>query len=298
MSVGLVPVPSNEFGPFEVLLGDPLPIPRGNRITLKTLMRSALAASIAAGGVIALTSGTAGAAKPIITAGAGSSISCAITKVAHLSVPLMNDWVASAHASDPVAAVAALANRQYAQNGPVLTTIKGGGTCTGTVTDGTNSATVTSVKFSVTDDPAHLGNTGEATCTGLVLNSPPSTTEFDSTISYKTTDNAKIAPTTIVDQTLAAHTFNLVGGTVSGSFSGGSVAADGVPDSTTVTALSAAAPTSASPTPASNKCQPTLKVKTGKTGTTATLAPPKGLKVIHLAGPIAPNAGSSFTASA
>src|SRR5665213_1235748 len=99
----------------------------------KTLMKTAVAVSIAAGGVIAFTSGAASAAKPTITAGAGSSISCAITGVAHLSVPLVNDWVASAHATDPVAAVAALANRQYAQNGPVLTTIKGGGTCTGTV---------------------------------------------------------------------------------------------------------------------------------------------------------------------
>ncbi len=265
---------------------------------LKTLLKSALAVSIAAGGVIALTSGTAGAAKPTITAGAGSSISCAITGVAHLSVPLMNDWVASAHASDPVAAVAALADQQYAQNGPSTATIKGSGTCTGTATDGTHSATVTSVKFSVTNDPLHLGNTGEATCSGLLLNVPPSTSEFDSTISYKTTDAFVIAPTTIVDQTLAPHTFNLVGGTVSGSFSGGTVAADGVPDATTVAALTAAAPTSASPTPTSNKCQPTLKVKTGKTGTTATLSPPKGLKVIHLVGPIAPNAGSTFTASA
>lgn len=263
----------------------------------KTLIKSALALAVAAGGLIALSAAPAAAAKPTIIAGPGSSISCDITGVAKLSVPLMNDWVASAHASDPVAAVVALADQMYALNGPENTTIKGKGTCTGTVTDGTNSASVTAVKFTVTTDPAHQGNTGEQTCVALLTNNPPSTTQFDSVISYSTTDPAKIAPSNVTGQTLAPLSFSLVGGTVTGSFAGGTIGAVGVPDATTITAITAAAPTSAAPTPTSNKCQPTLKVKTNKLGTTATLLPPKGLKVIHLVGPIAPNAGSTFSAS-
>ncbi len=126
------------------------------------------------------------------------------------------------------------------------------------MTDGTNTASVTAVKFTVVVDPAHTGNTGEETCSGLLTATPPSTTEYDSTISY-TSPTAKIAPTTVTDQIIPPVSFNLTGGTVSGSFAGpvASVGAVGVPDSTTIGALTQAAPTSASPTPAFPQCQPT-----------------------------------------
>lgn len=257
----------------------------------RTVIKSALAVSLAAGGVIALSSTPAFAGKPTITAGAGSSISCTITAGVKLSVPLKNDWVKSAHSTDPVAAVAALANTQFAGNGPEVVTIKGKGTCTGTVTDGTNTASVTAVKFSVTNDPAFMGSTGEATCSGLLTNTPPSTAKYDSTISY-TSPTAKITPSTVTQQVIPPASFNLSGGTVSGSFAGGTVGALGVPDSTTISALTQAAPTSANPVPAFPQCQPSLKVKTTKTGTTATLKAPKGLKKISMI------AGSSLTASA
>ena len=258
----------------------------------KTLMKSALAVSLAAGGVIALSSAPAFAGKPTITAGAGSSISCAITASIKLSVPLKNDWVQSAHASDPVAAVVALADTQFAGNGPEGVAIKGSGTCTGTVTDGTNTASVTAVKFSVVVDPAHTGNTGEETCAGLLAATPPSTTEYDSTISYTST-TAKIAPTTVTDQIIPPVSFSLTGGTVSGSFAGtgGTVAAAGVPDATTLGALTQAAPTSAAPTPTFAQCQPTLQVKVKKGVTTASLKAPKGLKKISMV------TGSTLTAS-
>jgi hypothetical protein len=256
----------------------------------RTVMKSALAVSLAAGGVIALSSAPAFAGKPTITAGAGSSLHCNITASAKLSVPLKNDWVKSAHASDPEAAVRAIADTAFAGNGPEGVTIKGSGTCTGTVTDGTNTASVTALKFSVGVDPAHTGNTGEQTCSGLLTATPPSTTQYDSTISY-TSSTAKIAPTSVVGQIIPPASFNLTGGTISGSFAGGSVGASGVPDSTTVSALTQAAPTSASPTPAFPQCQPTLSIKVKKGVTTATLKAPKGLKKIGLV------TGSTLTAS-
>ena len=207
-------------------------------------------------------------------------------------MPLKNDWVQSAHATDPEAAVVAIANTQFAGNGPEGITIKGSGTCTGTVTDGTNTASVTAIKFTVGVDPAHTGNTTEQTCAGLLSATPPSTTQFDSTISY-TSPTAKIAPTSVVGQVIPPVSFNLTGGTISGSFAGpgGSVAAAGVPDSTTISAITQAAPTSTSPSPAFPQCQPTLSIKVKKGVTTATLKAPKGLKKIGLV------AGSTLTES-
>ncbi len=258
----------------------------------KIVMKSALAVSLAAGGAIALSSAPAFAGKPTITAGAGSSIHCDITASIKLSVPLKNDWVQSAHATDPVAEVAAIGDTQFAANGPEAPAIKGSGTCTGTVTDGTNTASVTAVKFSVGVDPAHTGNTGEVTCSGLLAATPPSTTEYDSTITYTST-TAKIAPTTVTDQIIPPVSFSLTGGTVSGSFAGtgGTVGAVGVPDATTIGALAQGAPTSAAPTPAFAQCQPTLQVKVKKGVTTATLKAPKGLKKISMV------TGSTLTAS-
>ena len=170
----------------------------------------------------------------------------------------------------------------FASNGTVIVTVKGSGTCTGTVTDGTNTASVTAVKFSLTKDPAHLGNTSEATCTALETGMPPSTAKYNVTISYKS-DTAKIADTTITDAVIPPVSFTISGGTISGSFAGGSSTANGIPDATTVGAVTQSAPTSTTPTPAFPQCQPTLTVKTsGKGVTTATLKPPKGLKKVLL----------------
>ena len=258
----------------------------------RTIMKTALAVSLAAGSAVALSATPAFAGKPTITAGAGSSISCNITAGIKLSVPLKNDWVQADHASDPVAAVAALADQTFAANGPEIITIKGSGTCTGTVTDGTNSASVTAIKFSVTNDPAHLGNTTEASCAGLLAATPPSTSEYDSTIAY-TSATAKISPTTVTDQVIPAGGFNLTGGSISGSFAGtgGVIAAAGVPDATTVSAILQGAPTSAAPVPAFPQCQPTLVIKVKKGVTSATLKAPKGLKKLSMV------TGSTLTAS-
>ncbi len=258
----------------------------------RTVMKSALAVSLVAGGAVALSSTPAFAGKPTITAGAGSSISCSITAGIKLSVPLKNNWVQSAHSSDPNTAVAAIADTLFAANGPEIITIKGSGTCTGTVTDGVATASVTALKFSVTNDPANLGAATAETCSGLLSATPPSTAKYDSTISY-TSATAKITPTTVTNQVIPPASFNLTGGTIAGSFAGvgGSVAAAGVPDGTTISALTQGAPTSASPTPAFPQCQPSLKLKNVKGVDTASLKAPKGLKKISMV------AGSTLNAS-
>ena len=68
---------------------------------IKSIVKSALVASLAAGGVIALTAVPASAAKITITAGAGSSVSCSTNATAKLAPALKNDWVAAPGDSVP-----------------------------------------------------------------------------------------------------------------------------------------------------------------------------------------------------
>jgi hypothetical protein len=237
---------------------------------------------LAAVGLVAISSSTAGAKTPTITAGPGSHITCNFTASVKLSPSLKNDWVKSQHTTDPVAAVAALPDTVFASNGPVIIKVKGTGTCTGTVTDGVNTASVTAVSFSLTNDPAHLGNTSEATCSSLVTGIPPSTAKYDTAIKYTAT-GAKVTPTTVTDQVIPPVSFNITGGTVTGSFAGGTSSATGVPDTTTVDAVIQAPATSTNPVPAFPQCQASLKIKTnGKGVTTASLKHPKGLKKVGI----------------
>ena len=78
--------------------------PGGNLNMFRTIIRSALVVSIAAGGTLVLTALPA-SAKTIITAGAGSSASCTTQASAKLAPALKNDWTAVP--GDSVPAVAA-----------------------------------------------------------------------------------------------------------------------------------------------------------------------------------------------
>jgi len=247
----------------------------------KKVLVGTAALAVAASGLVAITAGVSGASKPTITAGPGSSLSCNITAKGKLSPGLKNDWVQADHSTDPDPAVVAIPNTTFGSNGPVIVSIKGSGTCTGTVTDGVNTASVTAIKFSLTNDPAHLGNNSEATCSSLVTGMPPSTAEYDTNITY-TAIGAKVTPTTVTDQTIPPASFDTSGGTITGSFAGGTSSASGVPDSTTISAVLQAAPTSTDPVPAYPQCQPSLKLKTGKNGPEASLKAPKGLKKLSL----------------
>ncbi|MBF6558581.1 MAG: hypothetical protein IVW52_21030 [Acidimicrobiales bacterium] len=245
--------------------------------------------AVATGGLVAATAGVSGAAKPTVTAGPGSNISCNITAKVKLTPSLKNNWIQSQHTTDPDAAVRAIVDTTFAANGPVIISVKGSGTCTGTVTDGVNTLPVTSVKFSVTNDPAHLGSATPATCSSLVSGMPPSTAQYDSSIKYAAT-GGKVTPTTVTGQTIPPASFNITGGTVSGSFAGGTSSANGVPDTTTVNAVLQAPATSTNPVPSFPQCEASIKIKpAGKHPETATLKAPKGLKKVGIV------AGSTLT---
>jgi len=144
-----------------------------------------------------------------------------------------------------------------------------------------NTASVTGIKFTLFNDATHLGNSSEATCSSLVTGIPPSTAEYDTLITYASS-TAKILPTTVTDQTIPPASFSTEGGVITGSSAGGSASSAGVPESTTIGAITQGAPTSTHPVPAYPQCQPSLKLKTSKDGPEATLKAPKGLKKISL----------------
>ncbi|HVA05783.1 MAG TPA: hypothetical protein VNG12_03475 [Acidimicrobiales bacterium] len=240
--------------------------------------------AVATGGLVAATAGVSGASpKPTVIAGPGSNISCNVTAKVKVTPSLKNNWIQSQHATDPDAAVRNIVDTTFAANGPVIVSAKGSGTCTGTVTDGVNTLTVTGVKFSLTNDPAHLGSSTPATCTSLVTGIPPSTAEYNTNISY-TAVGGKVAPTIGTDQVIPPASFSIAGGTLSGSFAGGTAATTGVPDSTTVGAVLQAPASSTAPVPAFPQCEASIKIKpaTAKHGETATLKAPKGLKKVAI----------------
>ncbi len=262
---------------------------------IRTVIRTALVASLAAGGVIAMTAIPASAAKITIVAGTGSSASCNLAATAKLAPALKNDWAASP--SDSVPAVAALPNTQFGSPGPVSTSAKGSGTCTGTATDGTNTTTLTGVKkLTIAVDPAHPGSSAEATCANLLGGS---TAEFDTTIEWTSTSDS-VANTTVTDSVIGTSLspigFTFTGGTVTGSFAGGSVSSLGAVPSSLIAEVTQGQETGAqaeADSYTSLGCEPTLKVKTNAHGTTASLKGPKGLKEIV----ISSDSGSTLTAT-
>jgi hypothetical protein len=238
--------------------------------------------AVAAGGLVAVTAGVSGAAKVTVTAGPGSHISCNITAKVKLAPGLKNNWIQSQHASDPDAAVRAIPDTTFAANGPVLIGVKGSGSCTGTVTDGVHTLPVAGVKFSVVNDPAHLGSATPATCTGLVTGMPPSTAQYDTSLTYSAV-GGKVTPTTITGGTIPPASFSIQGGTISGSFAGGTSATNGVADNTTIFAVTQAPATSTNPVPAFPQCEASIKIKpAGKHPESATLKAPKGLKKVAI----------------
>jgi hypothetical protein len=215
--------------------------------------------------------------------------------VAKLSGALANNWVQANHSGahpDPTADalgkadVATIPDTAFAVPGTVTTAAKTASTsCSGTVTDGTNSATLASV--SVT---ASSTNSGDGTCGGLVSELGSAT--FTETITYKSTGTAKIAPTTFTAP-LAAATggigFKLAATTITGSFAGGTGVEQAYIDPVTQAAelgsVFGATATFDSPT-APNVCEPDLVIKTKPAAPGAAeaigikLKKPKGLKAI------------------
>jgi hypothetical protein len=246
----------------------------------KTLI-TASALAVAVGGLVGGTALSASAKTATITATSGN-VNCNITAKAKLAPSLKNNWVQSDHSSDPNAAVRAIPNTTFASNGPVQTNAKAKSTsCSGTASQGSVHATVTGAKISLTNDPAHPGSSNPATCTAFLSNDPPSTAQYIVTVRWKAS-GAKLIDTTIKGAGIAPAGlgFAITGGTVSGSFAGGSSNAQANVDGATITTVTAGPPSSAHPD--TGACQPRLKLKaaTAKKPASASLKSPKGFKKI------------------
>jgi len=282
---------------------------------MKWLGATGAVMAIGAAGFLAAPSSANGAVPPVVAT--HGSISCSITGPAKLAPALVDDWTAADHASDSSTAVqtfkdavASIPEHTYASNGPVSTSAKIAGTCSGTANDGTTTVHVVSAKMvalSVSGD-----NATEATCAGLATaatgtgeDGPQS---FDSTIAWTTqTGEAKLAPTTIhatlgsvieggyTGFQLSAGPANAgLGSDVTGSFAGGNSLAKAFIDASSLTALTIATlgihPNFATPD-LSDVCEASMGIKSavasdpGTGGLTSDaiaikVKKPKGLKQI------------------
>jgi hypothetical protein len=281
---------------------------------------------------------SASATPPTITAGPGSSVTCSFTAKAAFyegtgtlggpapgaKTALRNDWKASDHSSDPgfnsktntsgdaavKAAVAAVPDTQFADVDPISTLSKGKSvSCSGTVTDGTHTASVTSVKtigLSVSTMPAGT----HATCAGLTSGGT-----FDSILQWKAS-GAKVTNTTITGSSLAqladSHGvgFKLTGGTATGSFAGSTGETDAYLDAATGPAILAGilgphvSSANAKTIKTLNPCEPGLKIKIPKNPPDiASIKAGKGIKKIGIGpagvgvAPLSPPAGDGHAST-
>jgi hypothetical protein len=248
---------------------------------------------LATAGLGLVAPSAANAAKPTITAGSGSDVTCAIGGKAKLDPPLKNDWVQADHQSDPngnatvVAAMASIPDTTYSVFGPVTTSAKIKSiSCTGTVTDGTNIANITSAKMTA------LSTNGDgvtpATCAGLVPDplAPPQT--FDTHIDWKA-DTALVTSTDItstLDSLIDAHGvgFELTSTGITGSFAGGTSVADAYVGADAFNAISGTPSDSVTPSASICEAQVNLKLTPAEPGASDAvkikLKKPKGLKTI------------------
>jgi len=250
---------------------------------LRRTVIAAATTALAVGGLVGGSALNASAAKPTITATSGN-VNCSITAKTKLSPSLKNNWVQSQHQSDPNAAVRAIPNTTFAQNGPVLVTAKAKSvSCSGTASQGATTLAVTGAKISLTNDPANPGGTSPATCTALLTNTPPSTAKYISTIKWKAT-GGKLNNTVVTGSSIAPSGlgFSITGGTITGSFAGGSSNSQANVDNATIVALTNPPPSSSSPD--TGPCHARLKLKnaTPTKPASASLKPPKGLKKIGI----------------
>ena len=271
----------------------------------------ATGAVLALGAVGLVSTTSANAAAPVITASAGSRVTCDLTGTAKLSPTLANPWTASAHSSDPgdaplpgpatttgnatiKAAMASIPNDEtWVANGgadtPVTNTAKVAATCTGTITDGTNTDT-TGLAASISTSSVSAG-TDPATCTGLAS---PGTATYQTIIKWAGTPD-KITPSTVT-ATLGVLTdshgvgFQLTSGPsdVAGSFasSGSHSVSDAYVDTNTILAIAGGPSTTAGET--ISPCEATVSEKFTPAATGASdavaikLKKPKGLKSIGI----------------
>jgi hypothetical protein len=261
---------------------------------IRRIALAGAAGALVLGGLAASGMGTAGAATPTITTATSANISCTITAKAKLSPGLKNDWKQSQHTSDANADVAAIADTQFAPAGPTTTSAKSKSiACTGSATDGTNVATITGLKITLSAGTPAVDNPPlqeDGTCAGLSATADPMdvAATYTSAIKFKTT-GAKLADTTVSGSTItpAGLGFSISGGTISGSLAGGNSKSQANIDATTAQAITTLPATSTNPsgTPgalgANNECEASIKIKAGPHHS-AKLKGPKGLKKITI----------------
>jgi len=255
---------------------------------IRRIALAGAAGALALGALAVSGIGGAGASTPTITTATSANISCTITAKAKLAPALKNSWDQQAHeAGDGEAntAVQAIPDTKFTTDGPNVTSSKAKSiSCTGSATDGTNVATVSSIKITLGNGTQAVDNPPlqeDNTCSGLLAGTQPGdvAATYTSTVSFKTS-GAKLAPSTANGQGIAPAGvgFAVTGGTATGSLAGGnSKTQANISDTNTIPAVTAAAATSLAPTP-NRTCEANLKLKPGS----ASLKPPKGLKKIGI----------------
>jgi len=251
---------------------------------------TATAAGALALGVLGVTGmGSAGAVVQI-TAGPGSHINCTTLSAKATLAPALTDaWVQSEHSSDTDAGFRAIPdNSSWVMNGPVSvsskTKVSG---CTGTVVQGSNSATVKKATLTLITDPAHPGLANPATCYALVNPAPPAPTDAQYIADVLWSSGTKgftIAPSHATGVTLqpAGVGFAVGGGTISGSFAGGTSSTQANVDGKTAGAFVSSRfythLTSATAKSGGKPCQASAKNKKG----VWSLKAPKGIAKIKI----------------
>jgi len=222
-------------------------------------------------GIVGLASTPAFAGATVVTAGAGSSVSCDITAGAKLNPGLKNDWAkasgdsgAEGAAFDSVPTTVFSTTPTYPPG--EVTTAKGSSYaagvanpsagCSGSATDGVHTASIIGIKkLTLASDsqsiPPGGGPTSSATCAAFLTDAALGDTgTFTSTIEWTSgTVGDAIASTTISGLTLSSGSsggeaaFIFSGGTITGSFAGGTVKTTGAVANSLVSEISQAAET-------------------------------------------------------
>jgi hypothetical protein len=256
---------------------------------IRRIALAGAAGALALGALAVSGIGSAGAATPTITTATSANISCTITAKAKLSPALKNSWDQQAHEAadgETNADVSAIPDTKFSTDGDNHVSSKAKSlSCTGSATDGTNTAVITGVKITLGDGTAAVDNPPlqeDNTCSGLLAGTQPGDVgaTYSSVISFKAS-GAKLALTTASGQGIAPAGvgFAITGGTLTGSLGGGnSKTQANISDTTTIPAVTAAPATSAAPFP-NRTCESNLKIKTG-VHHAASLKGPKGLKKI------------------
>jgi hypothetical protein len=245
------------------------------------------------------TATSAHAGGPTIIPGPGSNVTCTGLKAkALINPPLKQNWLKSEHSSDPNPAWQAAPDTAFATvSATTTTTATGKAKCTGTVTDGTNTATVSKVAFSASStsnnavDPT-FGQT-MATCSGLATENGTNTFQTTVTFTSKTATIPPITITSSLNTLIDSHGagFDLIAQSatgVTGTISGDTKA---YVDAKTVTAIASSPPSSTSAP--KNECEPSAKVKKG----VLVLKAPKGLAKIKVGNGVFDGTPSSITFS-